>query len=140
MLLMAAAHELVDEPSLQAQDVLDLPILPLAAPDDWSSFWQLDELRGGSRTDHRVRPVGTIAEVQSAVALQGVVVSTPGSVVRLQANPLIRAVPLAGVPRSEIGVACRRDDRRPLVRQFVSTAQRAAAQHLHLMPGAVLPA
>lgn len=140
VLLVAASHELVGEPFVHAKDILDLPTLPLAAPDGWSGFWQLDDLRGGSVADRRVRPVANVADVQIAVALRDVVVSTPGSVIRLQPNPLVRAVPLHGAPRAVIGVAHRRGDTRPLVRQFVNTAQRAAAEHLHLMPGAVLPA
>jgi DNA-binding transcriptional LysR family regulator len=138
-LLVAASHQLADEPYVQAEDILDLPMLPLAAPDTWSGFWQLDDLRGTSRTDEGVRPVCTVADVQIAVAMSGVVVTTPGSVVRFQPNPLIRAVPIKGAPRSVIGVARRRRDTRPRILQFVATAQSAAKEYLHLMPDAVLP-
>ena len=139
VLLVGASHRLADAAYVPAEDVLDLPMLPLAAPDSWSAFWQLDDLRDGSLVNRRVRPVSTIADVQIAVAMSGVVISTPGSVVRLQPNPLVRAVPIKGAPRSVIGVAWRRRDTRRRVRQFVATAQRAAEEHLHLMPDAVLP-
>jgi DNA-binding transcriptional LysR family regulator len=139
VLLVGAGHEIADETAVRAQDVLGFPTLPLAAPGAWSAFWQLDDLRGGSLADPRVPAVATAAGVQVAIALHDVVVSTPGCAARLQPNPLIRAIPLHDAPHAVIAVAARHGDRRPRVRAFVEAAGRAAAEHLHLMPGAVAP-
>lgn len=136
-LLVASDHELAAESAVSAGDVLDLPTLPLAAPDGWSGFWQLDDLRGGAATDERVAPVSSHAEVEMAVASRGVVISTPAAAMRFHPNPLVRAVPLTDAPLAVIGVAYRRRDSRPHVRQFVQAAVAAAELHLHLMPGAV---
>jgi DNA-binding transcriptional LysR family regulator len=46
-LLVGAEHPLADAGELDAEDVLDQPMLPLGSPDEWSRLWQLDELRGG---------------------------------------------------------------------------------------------
>lgn len=139
VLLVPATHELAGEVRVRVEDVLALPTLPMASPDEWSGFWQLDDLRGGSLCDRRVSAVGTMSEAQIAVAMCGVVSSTPATAARLQPNPLVRTVALEGAPLSVIAVARRRRDARPLVREFVSIAQRAAEQHLALLPAAVLP-
>ncbi|MGE0820466.1 MAG: LysR substrate-binding domain-containing protein, partial [Candidatus Nanopelagicales bacterium] len=139
VLLVGAAHELAQEPRVRAQDVLDFPTLPLAAPASWSAFWQLDDLRGGALAGPRVPPAATASEVPVGVALHDVVVSTPSCAARLQPNPLITAIPLDDVPPAVIGIASRHGDLRAQVRTFVDGAQRAAAEHLHLLPGAALP-
>lgn len=138
VLFVGPGHDLAAQGRVTAQDAVGFPTLPLTAPDEWSEFWQLDEQRGGSNTAS-VPPVRTLPQVQLAVATQNVVVSTPASVARLQPHPLVQTVALDDVPRSVIGVAVRRHDARRVVRQFVATAQEAAAAHIGLLPGGVLP-
>ncbi|MBS1677561.1 MAG: LysR family transcriptional regulator [Actinobacteria bacterium] len=138
-LIVGAFHEIAGAQSIDVDEVLGYPTLPLAAADDWSDFWQLDGLRGGSNVDRTVDPVETVPEVQLAIATHGLVVSTPGTVGRLQPNPLTRTIELRGAPLAVIAVARRRDDSRWAVKEFVDTAERAARRNIGLMPGAVSP-
>jgi DNA-binding transcriptional LysR family regulator len=140
VLLVGVEHELADAGEIDVEDALSMATLPLASPDDWSDFWQLDDLRGGANANSAVAPASTVQEVQLAVATQQVVVSTPGSVARLQPNPLVRTVALKGAPRAVIGVARRSQDTRHAVRQFVDSAQETARRQIGLLPGGVLPA
>lgn len=139
VLLVGPSHELAAEDRVAAEDVLDYPTLPLAAPDAWSSFWQLNDLRGGANADGAIRPVATVPEVQLAVATRAVVVTSPATLARLQPNPLVRTIALDGAPRAVIGVGRRKQDRRLAVRQFIGTAQAVAERHIGLLPDGVVP-
>jgi hypothetical protein len=139
LLLVAKDHEFAALDRVRVAEVLDAPTLPLASPDGWSDFWQLNDLRGGSNAALRVAPAATVPEVQLAVATQGVVVTTPGAVARLQPHPLVRTVPLEGAAPAVIAVATRRRDGRTLVRHFTAAAQAAAEQHIGVLPGGTLP-
>lgn len=139
LLLVGKDHEIAELDHVDVEDVLDMPTLALASPDDWSDFWQLNDIRGGANTATHVAAAGTVPEVQLAVATQGVVVSTPGAVARLQPHPLVRTVPLDGAAPAVIAVAKRRRDHRAVVRQFVMAAQTAALEKIGMLPGGTLP-
>jgi len=139
VVMVAAGHELAGEESVDVDDILHLPTLPLSAAQEWSDFWQLNAERGGPNCDTDVAPVRTVPEAQLAVATRSVIITSPAALGRLAPNPLVRAIGLRDAVPTVIAVACKRRDRRRAVRAFVETAQATAERHIDLLPGGVLP-
>jgi DNA-binding transcriptional LysR family regulator len=136
-LLVGADHELAQEYEVDVADVLGEPMLPLGAPDEWSGFWQFDDLRGESNV-HAEAPVATtIQSMELAVAMGEMVIGVPDGMGRTAPNPLVRYVRLRGADLSTIAVARRRGDRRPEVDAFIEQAQRTADGQIDLLVGGV---
>jgi DNA-binding transcriptional LysR family regulator len=140
VLMLSAVHELAQETSVDVEDVLGFPTLPLQSRTEWSSFWQLNDLRGHSNCAADVVPVSTVPEAQFAIASHDVMISSPASIGRLAVNPVVKIVPLRGASPSLIALIARRGDRRGTVRQFVLAAQATVEREIDSLPGGVLPA
>lgn len=138
-LLVGAQHALAAEAEVGVQDVLDEPTLPLASPEAWAGFWQLDDLRGAPNAHPGVAPVTTIQNMQLAVSGGPMVITVPDAMGRLAPNPLVRYVGLTDAPPSTIAVAHRRGDRRPGVRAFLDQAARTTEARIELLQGGTLP-
>jgi hypothetical protein len=69
--IVSAAHDLADERSVQVDDILRLPVLPLACRPDWSHFWPLNDERGGANDG----------------------ITSPATMARLTPNPRVRFGP-----------------------------------------------
>lgn len=139
VLMLSTAHELAQETSVDVEDVLGFPTLPLQSRTEWSSFWQLDDLRGRSNCAADVGAVSTVSEAQFAIASHDVVISSPASIGRLAVNPVVKVVPLHGASPSLIALMARRGDDRSSVKQFVLAAQATAEREIASLPGGVLP-
>lgn len=137
-LWVGTQHELAGECEINVDEILDEPTVPLGAPPEWASFWQLDEPRGGGRSRQDVGPSRTIGDIQLAVADGSMVITAPQSMLRLQHSPLLHACNLKDAALSVIAVAHRRDDRRSLVRDFVEHAGFTAEECLSQFPGGTL--
>jgi DNA-binding transcriptional LysR family regulator len=140
VLLVSNAHELAGEECVDVEDVLDQPTLPLQAPEDWGSFWQLEDLRGASCSDPEAMPADTVANIQMSVATSRTVVSVPKAFSRLAPHPLVRTVDLAGPEPSVIAIARRRDETRREVNEFLEHATVAAHAAVPTLEGWELPA
>jgi DNA-binding transcriptional LysR family regulator len=134
VLLVGAESDLAGESSVQAEDILKEPTITLDGPADWVSFWELDNLRGGSYRRPGLAPARTVRQMQDAVA-RGAVVSTSGAVHRLMPANGTAAVDLQGIDSSTILVARRRGDRRRVVEHFIDHAGATAQAHISLIPG-----
>lgn len=137
-LWVGTQHDLAGESEVCVDDILDEATVPLGAPEEWSSFWQLDDARGGGRSREDVGPSRTIGDIQLAVADGSMVITAPRSMLRLLHSPLLHACDLSDAALSVIAVAHRRDDRRGLVRDFVEHAGFTAEECLSRFPGGTL--
>ncbi len=140
VLMLSAVHELAQEASIDVEDALGFPTLPLQSRSEWSSFWQLDDVRGRPNCAPDVDAVSTVPEAQFAIASHDVVISSPASIGRLAVNPVVKVVPLHGASPSLIVLMARRGDDRAAVRKFVLAAQSTAEREIGSLPGGVLPA
>jgi DNA-binding transcriptional LysR family regulator len=138
-LLVASGHELAGEPEVDVQDALCEHTLALGSPDDWSGFWQLDDMRGAAHVAPQVAPATTIPGMQLAVANTRMVITVPHAMGRLAPNPLVRCIALRGAEPSTIAVARRRGDRRAEVSGFIDQAGLIAERHIALLAGGALP-
>jgi len=139
-LLVNPSHELADELELSVDDVLNQPMLPLAAPDDWSAFWQLDDVRGHSLLYPDSDPVASVNAVHLALLTSSAAITVSESTTRLAKSASIRSVRLVDAMPSVTAVAYRRGEKRPEVIAFVEAAQQAAIDNIALMPGGNIPA
>ncbi|WP_225640853.1 LysR family transcriptional regulator [Streptomyces werraensis] len=124
------AEELLEERFVKPVD---------AVPRQWASFWSCGDLRGGlpERTGESVQ---SVLEALAAVAHSGGIDTVPASFARMLSYPGVVFVPLLGAAYSTAAVVRRRNDSRPLVSAFVTTAEAVARESLHVVPGAVPPA
>jgi DNA-binding transcriptional LysR family regulator len=136
-LLVGAEHELAEESELDVADVLAQPTLPLGSPEEWSGFWQFDDLRGHPNVHPDVPAATTINTMELAVAAGDIVIGIPDGMPRTAPNPLVRYVRLRGADPSVIAVARRRGDRRRDVDAFIEQAQCTADLRIELLLGAV---
>lgn len=136
VLACSLSHRFASASSLSAHDVVDEPFA-IAGPDvpgEWSSYWALDDVRGGpARTGANVRSVG---EAFMAVSNLGVVDTMPSSTSRLFRGSGIAFVPLRDASMSTLTVAARTTERREHVLQFTEAALQARDEHLHVVAGA----
>jgi len=138
VLMVGPGHELAGEESVDVEEILDFPTLPLDSPLEWSRYWQLDDFRGGPNEDPAVPPVRTVPDAQLAVGTRDVIISSPAALARLARNPLVRTVALTGATPSTIAIVHRR---RPdaATRQFVDRAERTVERSIGLIPAGSLP-
>jgi DNA-binding transcriptional LysR family regulator len=139
VLMVGTGHELAQESSVDVQDVLHFPTLPLDSPSEWSDYWQLNDFRGEQNCDNDVAPVRTVPEAQFALASHNLLVSSPAALARLTTNPVVRVIELTGATPSVIAILRRRRDARPVVRQIVEVACWTSEQQIALLPGGGLP-
>lgn len=136
-LMVGAEHELAQEREADVDDVLGEQTLPLGAPEEFSSFWQFNDIRGRPNERPGSRVATTIDGMQLGVADNESVIGVPDGMARTAPNPRVRYVRLRGAPPSTIAVARRRGDRRREVDCFIEQAQRTAEAYLDLLEGAV---
>lgn len=140
VLLVGARHDVASHEEIDVEAILSEPTVRLAAPDPWSRYWQLDDIRGTTNPCPDSAPVTTLREMQAAVANGRAVISTSGSVGRLAPDPDTRCIKLQGVEPSTILIARRRGDHRPAVEAFIELAGQIAQEHIRLIPGgAIVP-
>ena len=139
VLMVGTGHELAEERSVDVQNILHFPTLPLDSPTEWSNYWQLNDFRGDQNWDHEVAPVKTVPEAQFAIASHNLLVSSPAALARLTTNPVVRVIELTGATPSVIAVLRRRRDARPIIPRFVELACRTAEQQSELLPGGAVP-
>jgi DNA-binding transcriptional LysR family regulator len=138
IVMVGARHELASETSLDIEDILGYPTLPIEAGAEYSAYWQLDDFRGGTNRDAAIRPVRGIAEGQLRLATRELIVTSPSSLARFAPNPLTRMIPLIGASPSVIAVAYTKRPRRA-VHDFVAVAQAMAESNIDVLPGGALP-
>jgi DNA-binding transcriptional LysR family regulator len=135
VLLVGANHDLAAESEVDVDDILNEHTVGLAAPEEWSRFWQLDDVRGRSNVLSTIAPANSIREMQNAAASGNAIISTSGSVGRFAPTPETRCINLYGVEPSTISVARRHGDRRQTVEMFIELAGRTVEEHIALLPG-----
>jgi DNA-binding transcriptional LysR family regulator len=138
IVMVGTRHELAQEESVDLDDILAFPTLPIEAHDEYSDFWQLNDVRGGANHNEEIAPVRNVAEAQLALATRNVIVTSPSVLARLAPNPLTCTIPLTGASPSVIAVAHTQRPRRA-VRDFVEVAQAMAERHIDLLPDGTLP-
>jgi DNA-binding transcriptional LysR family regulator len=136
-LLVGTQDDLAQESLVDLEDLRDVPMVPLVAPDDWCRFWQLRNY--GQTVNHGIPPAATVDEIQNAVGTHHAAIGAARSLFAIRFNPLITPVQAMGLPRSWICVAMRQGDRRPLVRSFIDEAALTAEKMVNLIPGGQLP-
>jgi DNA-binding transcriptional LysR family regulator len=139
VVMVGVNHELAGAERVDVEDLLHLPTLPLDAPTDWADYWQLNDCRGGANSDQNVPPVPNVPAAQFALASHNLLITSPATIGRLAANPLVRVIELTGAKPSVIAVARRRRDTRTAVRQFVEEARITAQRDILLLPGGTVP-
>jgi DNA-binding transcriptional LysR family regulator len=139
ILWVGTQHRLADADEVAVDDIAADPTVPLAAPENWCAFWQLDEIRGHPKPQHNVPPMRTIANIQLAVAGGEMTITAPLSMPRLRHDPLVHSVALAGAPPSVIAVAYRRAESRQAVLDFVEHAALSAERNIAMLAGGALP-
>lgn len=139
VLCMGNRHRLASAASLDAADFVDETFVDLSKPDrHWSDFWRLDELRGGAA---RTRPDGavTLSELVMTLLCEDVVVTAASSAWRMgMVHPMLTAVPIDGVPPSEVALAFRKDEHRGDIRAFAECARAVTTELIGLVPEAEL--
>jgi DNA-binding transcriptional LysR family regulator len=139
VLWVGTQHPLADAEQVSVDEIVDQVTVPLGAPEEWSGFWQLDEVRGRPNTPAGAPLARTVANIQLAVASGGMAITAPQSMPRLLHNPLVRPVRLSGAAPSVIAVAYRRGEHRTIVHDFVEHAALSAERHIAALPGGTLP-
>jgi DNA-binding transcriptional LysR family regulator len=137
--MVGAGHELAGEDSVDVEQILDFPTLPLDSPLEWSDYWQLNDFRGGANWDPEMAPVRTVPEAQLALATRDLLITSPAAIGRLGLNPLVRVLELTGASASTIAVVHRRRPD-PAVRRFAAAARATAEREIGLIPAGTLPA
>ena len=118
-LLVSAHHELAGEAELSVEDILNHPTVPLAGPEEWNGYWNLDGLRGGNNAPRWAQPADSVHNIQLSAVTGAMVMTVPTSFNDLAPHPLLRTIPLVDAEPSEIAVATRCSDRRAIVSQFI---------------------
>jgi DNA-binding transcriptional LysR family regulator len=139
IIMIGMSHDLAQEESVNIDDILDFPTLPLGSRPEWCDYWQLNDERGFPNCRRDVVPADTVGEAQMAIASHSVLVASAAAIGRLAPNPLVRTIPLTGVTPTVIAVAHSRHDSRRGVRDFVESAQATAERDIDLMPDGALP-
>jgi DNA-binding transcriptional LysR family regulator len=135
VLLVGADHDLAGEPAVHVGDILGERTIRLAAPEAWSRFWQLDDLRGRPNYLPGLPPARSVIEMHRTVLTGRAIISTSGAVGRLTPTPHTRCIALRGAEPSTIAVASRRRDRRAHVQAFIRHAVHTAHTRIELVPG-----
>jgi DNA-binding transcriptional LysR family regulator len=149
-LVVGPDHELANEVSLSVKDSLNYPMLALCAPQEWASFWHLDDVRGRSLVSKEVAPASTVKAAQEALATSNTTVTMSLSTMRITKLPSVRwttpeeasslrSITLEDATPSVTALARRRGDRRPEVRAVVDAVSEAVASKIHLLPGGRVP-
>ena len=126
-LLVSAEHDFAGEPDLSVEDILRHPTAPLAGPEDWAAYWQLDELRGGNIAPSWAQPADSVHNIQLSAVTGEMVLTVPISFNELAPHPLLKTVPLRDVDPCQIAIARRNGDRRRDVGQFIERAVTSSA-------------
>jgi DNA-binding transcriptional LysR family regulator len=137
VLMVGATHELAQEQSVDVGELLGRATLPIDASAEYSSFWQLDDLRGAPKSDPEIRPVTALPEAQLRLATRDVIITSPASVARLAPSPLTVTIPLEGASPAVIAIAFKRGPSLA-IRDFVDCAQEAAERNIDALPGGAL--
>jgi DNA-binding transcriptional LysR family regulator len=139
-LLVNSSHELASAGELHVAEVLTQHMLPLAAPEKWSAFWQLDDVRGRSLVYADIDPIASVNAVHLALLTTPAAITVSESTTRLAPSRAISSIRLIDASASVTAIAYRRGQRRPEVVRFINAARQAAADNIALLPGGRVPA
>jgi len=139
-LVVGASNPLAGADEISLEEALCQPMLALAAPAEWSAYWQLDAQRGGPNVYVGAAAVGSVNATQMALMTTHAAITVSESTTRLASSPHITSVRIAGIPPSVTAVAYRRGDTRREIRQYVEAIAAAAERNIHLLPGGKIPA
>jgi DNA-binding transcriptional LysR family regulator len=123
-------HPLAQRAELRLSDLLDEPFVALPpSAGVLRDYWLAVEARDG----HAVR-IGALAETpdeafEAVAAEQGVTLLSAGNA-ELYARPGIITRPVVDISPAELAVAWRADDQRPIIGEFVASAQEATSVSL----------
>ncbi|GAB3285540.1 LysR family transcriptional regulator [Kineosporia babensis] len=121
VLLLSTGHRLAERTSLTLDDIADEP-MPRTSDPGWNAFWRIDP-----RPDGRPAPTGPLLEdledKSEAVASGRAVAIVPAGEYIQRLRPDLTTVPVAGLAPSEVLMATRRDDHRPLTRALQEIAK-----------------
>jgi DNA-binding transcriptional LysR family regulator len=119
---VSTSHPLASHDSLSVADVLDEAVsAPRCLDPAWSSFWTLDEYRGG-RAANIVAYPASLAEELEAVALGQYVMFTASGAARFAPRPGVRIIPIHDIVGSEMAIVWQAERETDVVRAFVTTA------------------
>jgi DNA-binding transcriptional LysR family regulator len=123
----AAGEGAVSEGAIDFTDLLDEPFLALPAEaGPLRDYWLALDARDG-REPRIGGVVGSAEETHEAVANgQGVALLATGNAPLVVRDEVI-AVPVRGISPSQLAVAARRDDERPLVKAYLAAAAKVGA-------------
>jgi DNA-binding transcriptional LysR family regulator len=139
-LVVGASNPLAGAEEIALEEALRQPMLALAAPEEWSAYWQLDAQRGGPNVYVGAAAVGSVNATQMALMTTRAAITVSESTTRLASSPYITAVRITGIPPSVTAVAYRRGDTRREIQQYVEAIAGAAERNIHLLPGGKIPA
>jgi DNA-binding transcriptional LysR family regulator len=140
VLVVGSGHELTQVDELSIDDVMDVPMLALNAPDEWAAFWQMNDLRGRALLCADSAPVDSVNATQMALMTTTAATTIAQSTTRLANSPDIHSIRLNGASPTVVSIAYRRGDSRSDVKRFVDAAAGAAAANIHLLPDGRVPA
>jgi DNA-binding transcriptional LysR family regulator len=121
-------HHLANHETVSWSDLLDEPYIALPpTAGRLREFWLATEQRPPDRPAHVVAEAANAEETFELIAAGvGVALLSAGNA-RIYQRPGVHAVPVTGLPPSELAVARRRNDRRHAVRDLVAAAIAASA-------------
>jgi DNA-binding transcriptional LysR family regulator len=133
MAILSTRHPLAGRTSLTLADLHGTTVTRPCSPDPiWNDFWS-----AGCPTTRDVRTLESTFEMVSAG--QAISIGAAGWL-RFYPHPGLRGVPVVGLPRSEVAIGWRQDDRNPLVQRFVAVALATARAHPSLVRAIEKPA
>jgi DNA-binding transcriptional LysR family regulator len=137
MLGIHANHPLARRPSVDMQEVLELPLVVPATNDHaWRAFWTLEHYFEGTGASpaHEVRALVRTAsgELQAVSAGSGCAL-VPSGALRLHGTQGIAIVPINDGPASELALAWRTDDKNEFIPAFRTAVHDACHHHPELM-------
>ena len=134
-------HRLAEADAVTAEDILDGPFT-VACPESpaaWQNYWLCVDQRNGLTPRLTGQTIGSVEDMILVSAYGDGVTTTAASTSRYYPHPRVRSVPVIDLAGSPMAVATRRGESRQVVNDFMQIARKAAARHLHLVPGAVPP-
>ncbi|WP_026360176.1 LysR substrate-binding domain-containing protein [Amycolatopsis nigrescens] len=125
LLLLSSGHRFAGRDEVDFTELLDEPWLALpAASGGLREFWLATAQRGGQPVRVAAEITTTDETYEALVDGVGVCLAAAGNAPIFTRDGVV-AVPVRGLPPSQLVLAWRRDDRRPVVRDFVEAARRA---------------
>ncbi|MCF6378111.1 LysR family transcriptional regulator [Nocardioides KLBMP 9356] len=139
VVLVSAASDLAEAPTLRAEDIIEQPFVSneVGLDDTFYGAYTLDGLRGDRAPQLKTGVVRTSGDVTAEIAHHRAVLACGSATTRFAPHPDVVAVPLTDVPAYEVGLATRR--RGGLAAEFVECAVKVASRTRDVVPRATPP-